>query len=301
VNLRRARYLVTLADEQNFTRAAANLRIAQSALSQQIKVLEREVGAILIQRKGPKFTLTAAGRTAVTEARFLLQSADRAIERIRLAANGSQGRLRIAFTRSWAGGIVADLTSDYRAKLPDVNVIVQRGPSAQNLELVQTGVVDAAFVRPPIDDTELTVIVLDCEPILVAVPSSHHLAAQTEAERAQLVGEPVVFWPRQNAPGMFDVTIDQLWPSEPPNIVRFEADDEAVLHAVAEGIGIAPMPHGRAHTLRVPGTHLCTVAGQPALLDVAIAFRPDNTNPVLPPLVDLVRAATTKNRSATSG
>jgi DNA-binding transcriptional LysR family regulator len=301
VNLRRARYLVTLADEQNFTRAAANLRIAQSALSQQIKVLEREVGAILIQRKGPKFTLTAAGRTAVTEARFLLQSADRAIERIRLAANGSQGRLRIAFTRSWAGGIVADLTSDYRAKLPDVNVIVQRGPSAQNLELVQTGVVDAAFVRPPIDDTELTVIVLDCEPILVAVPSSHHLAAQTEVERAQLVGEPVVFWPRQNAPGMFDVTIDQLWPSEPPNIVRFEADDEAVLHAVAEGIGIAPMPHGRAHTLRVPGTHLCTVAGQPALLDVAIAFRPDNTNPVLPPLVDLVRAATTKNRSATSG
>jgi DNA-binding transcriptional LysR family regulator len=301
VNLRRARYLVTLADEQNFTRAAANLRIAQSALSQQIKVLEREVGAILIQRKGPKFTLTAAGRTAVTEARFLLQSADRAIERIRLAANGSQGRLRIAFTRSWAGGIVADLTSDYRAKLPDVNVIVQRGPSAQNLELVQTGVVDAAFVRPPIDDTELTVIVLDCEPILVAVPSSHHLAAQTEVERAQLVGEPVVFWPRQNAPGMFDVTIDQLWPSEPPNIVRFEADDEAVLHAVAEGIGVAPMPHGRAHTLRVPGTHLCTVAGQPALLDVAIAFRPDNTNPVLPPLVDLVRAATTKNRSATSG
>lgn len=301
MNLRRARYLVTLADEQNFTRAAATLRIAQSALSQQIRVLEREVGAILIQRKGPKFTLTSAGRTAVTEARFLLQSADRAIERIRLAANGSEGRLRIAFTRSWAGGIVADLTSDYRARFPGVNVIVQRGPSAQNLELVRTGVVDAAFVRPPIDDTALTVIVLDCEPILVAVPSSHHLAVHTEVERTQLVGEPVVFWPRQNAPGMFDATIEQLWPSEPPNIVRFEADDEAVLHAVAEGIGIAPMPQGRAHTLRVPGTHLCTVAGQPALLDVAIAFRPDNTNPVLPPLVDLVRAATTNRRSGTSG
>jgi DNA-binding transcriptional LysR family regulator len=100
---------------------------------------------------------------------------------------------------------------------------------------------------------------------------------------------------------MFDATIDQLWPSEPPNIVRFEADDEAVLHAVAEGIGIAPMPQGRAHTLRVPGTHLCTVAGQAALLDIAIAFRPDNTNPVLPPLIDLVRAATTKRRPAASG
>ncbi|HEY2565037.1 MAG TPA: LysR substrate-binding domain-containing protein, partial [Acidimicrobiales bacterium] len=197
MNLRRARYLVTLADEQNFTRAAASLRIAQSALSQQIKVLEREVGAVLVQRKGPKFTLTAAGRTAVTEARFLLQSADRAVERIRLAANGSQGQLRVAFTRSWAGGIVANLTSDYRAKFPGVNVIVQRGPSAQNLQLVRTGVVDAAFVRPPIDGTELTVIVLDSEPILVAVPSSHRLAAHTEVQRTQLIGEPVVFWPRQ--------------------------------------------------------------------------------------------------------
>lgn len=292
---------MTLADEQNFTRAATNLRIAQSALSQQIKVLEREVGAILIQRKGPKFTLTPAGRTAVTEARFLLQSADRAIERIRLAANGSQGRLRIAFTRSWAGGIVADLTSDYRAKFPGVNVIVQRGPSAQNLKLVRTGIVDAAFVRPPIDGTELTVIVLDSEPLLVAVPSSHHLAVHTEVERTQLVGESVVFWPRQNAPGMFDATIDQLWPSEPPNIIRFEADDEAVLHAVAECVGIAPIPQGRANTLRVPGTHLCTVAGKPALLDIAIAFRPDNTNPVLPPLIDLVRAVTTNRRSASSG
>jgi hypothetical protein len=70
---------------------------------------------------------------------------------------------------------------------------------------------------------------------------------------------------------------------------------------VAEGIGIAPIPQGRAHTLHVPGTHLCTVAGQPALLDVAIAFRPDSTNPVLPPLIDLVRAVTANRRSGTAG
>ncbi|GAA3154928.1 hypothetical protein GCM10020255_035570 [Rhodococcus baikonurensis] len=70
MNLQRARYLIALSDHGSFTRAAANVHVAQSALSQQIKVLERELGVPLVDRRGPQFTFTDAGRVAVREARF---------------------------------------------------------------------------------------------------------------------------------------------------------------------------------------------------------------------------------------
>lgn len=118
MNLQRARYLIALSDHGSFTRAAANVHVAQSALSQQIKVLERELGVPLVDRRGPQFTFTEAGKVAVREARFLIGCADRAVERIRLAARGVDGELRIAYTRSWAGGAVADLVSTYRRLYP---------------------------------------------------------------------------------------------------------------------------------------------------------------------------------------
>lgn len=70
MNLQRARYLIALSDHGSFTRAAANVHVAQSALSQQIKVLERELGVPLVDRRGPQFTFTEAGKVAVREARF---------------------------------------------------------------------------------------------------------------------------------------------------------------------------------------------------------------------------------------
>lgn len=298
MNLQRARYLIALSDHGSFTRAAANVHVAQSALSQQIKVLERELGVPLVDRRGPQFTFTAAGRVAVREARFLLGCADRAVERIRLAARGVDGELRIAYTRSWAGGAVADLVSTYRKLYPGVEVVVHRGTSAQTVDLVRNGAVDIAVVRPPLDDgdRELPLIVLDTEPILVAVPADHPFGGRATVELGDLVDVPVVFWPEANAPGMYSRTLEQLWPDGAPSIVRFEADDEQVLHAVSDGVGIAPIPQGRARMLRIPGVHLCEIAGEQPTLDVAVTYRQDNPNPALAPFVALAE----RERSSTT-
>ncbi|XGU18320.1 LysR family substrate-binding domain-containing protein [Rhodococcus sp. 3Y1] len=113
------------------------------------------------------------------------------------------GELRIAYTRSWAGGAVADLVSTYRRLYPGVEVVVHRGTSAQTVDLVRTGAVDIAVVRPPLDedDRELPLIVLDTEPILVAVPVDHPFGDRATLELGDLVDVPVVFWPEANAPG----------------------------------------------------------------------------------------------------
>jgi DNA-binding transcriptional LysR family regulator len=104
----------------------------------------------------------------------------------------------------------------------------------------------------------------------------------------QLVDEPVVFWPRSNGPGMYDCIVEQMWPDTAPRVVRSEADDEQVLHAVGAGVGIAPMPAGRANTFRVPGVHLCQLDGPPMYLTVGIAYRPDNPNAALRDYLDLI-------------
>lgn len=288
VNLQRARYLVAIADHLNFTRAAAELHVAQSALSQQIKVLERELGVVLFDRRGPRISLTDPGIVAVREAKFLLESADRAVERIRASALGSEGELRIAHTRSWAGGAVALAVNQFRARYPKVAITEHRGYTTRNTALAADGAVDIAVVRPPLDQSKLTVRIVDRERLLLAVPSGHPLAARDVVELAQLADEPVVFWPRANGPGMYDAIVEMFWPTRAPNVVRREADDEQVLHAVAAGVGVAPMPAGRAATYRVPGVHMCEIDGPAMYLTVGLAFRADNPNLALRLFLEVV-------------
>ncbi|MFI6309960.1 LysR family transcriptional regulator [Nocardia fusca] len=287
MNLQRARYLVAVAEHSSFTRAAAALHVAQSALSQQIKVLEREVGVTLIDRNGPRIGLTDAGVVAVREARFLLVAADRALMRIQAAASGS-ATLRFAHTRSWAGGAIANTLDAFRTRFPDVAIEEHRGFTKRNLELVREGVVDIAVVRPPVDEPDMTVEVMDREQLLLAVPANHPFTTLDRIRPEQLVDEPVVFWPRSNGPGMYDCIVEQMWPDTAPRVVRSEADDEQVLHAVGAGVGIAPIPAGRANTFRVPGVHLCQLDGPPKYLTVGIAYRPDNPNAALRDYLDLI-------------
>lgn len=279
MNLQRAQYLVALADHLSFTRTAAALHMSQSALSQQIQVFERELGVTLIDRAGPRIGLTDAGRTAVREARFLLRAAERATERIRAAAAGGGGQLRIAHTRSWSGGAVAAALDQFRERHPDVVILEQRSFTSRNVELVVSAAVDIAVVRPPVEDPELAVRLVDREQLLIAVPTAHPFAATESVRRERLADEPVVFWPRENGPGMYDAIVAQLWPEHPPHVVRHEADDEQMLRAVAAGVGIAPVPAGRATVLQVPGVRLCRVDGPAPVVTLGLAFRPDNPNP----------------------
>lgn len=286
MNLRRLHYLVVLAEELNFTRASARLHIAQPALSQQIKVLEAELGVGLIER-GRTPRLTEAGHMAVREAENLLAQAENATANIQAAAQGRGGRLRLAYTRSAPGGAAGELVSEFRTQYPDVDVETQTGWTARNITELLAGRIDAGFVRPPLANPELDVLDLGTEELLIAVPSEHALSPRRRIRREQLAEHPVVFWPRVNGPGMYDRIVDQVWPDSPPHVVREEADDEQLLHAVAAGVGIAAVPAGRARTLRVHGVRLRHLSAPTPTIELGLAYRQDNTSASLRRLLDL--------------
>lgn len=84
----------------------------------------------------------------------------------------------------------------------------------------------------------------------------------------------MILWPRENGPGMHDLIIRQLWPDHGPRIVREEPDDEQLLLAVAAGHGVAPIPEGRAHALRVPGIRLRRLTAPTPTVGLGLAYDP---------------------------
>ncbi|MEU1603253.1 LysR family transcriptional regulator [Micromonospora matsumotoense] len=290
-DLRRWRYFVVLADELHFTRAAARLRIAQPALSQQIRALERQLGVTLLHRDSHGCTLTGVGAQVAGEARRLLAEVDAATARIRDLVGGRGGRLRLAYTRSARGGRVDALVARFRAAHPEVEVVPETGWTAPNVAGLLTGRLDVAFVRPPVPEAGLTCRTVDREELLLAVPVGHPLAAgRARVRRAEVVGLPAVMWPRENGPGMFDRTIAQIWPDCGFHLVRQEPDDEQLLRAVAGGDVVAAVPAGRARALKVPGVRLRRFAAPVPTVDVALAWRRGTTNPAVRHLAALLAA-----------
>src|SRR5512146_2362069 len=97
MELRHLRYFVAVADELNFTRAAQRLRVAQPALSRQIRQLEEELGVQLLERNQRRVGLTQAGRAFLEEAKGLLQQSEAAIRRAKTAGESGRGELRLAY------------------------------------------------------------------------------------------------------------------------------------------------------------------------------------------------------------
>ncbi|GAA3597530.1 LysR family transcriptional regulator [Kineosporia mesophila] len=278
LELRRLRYFVVLAEELSFTRAAARLHIAQPALTQQIQLLEKEVGAELILRRPTGCVLTGFGELVQAEARDLISRVDAADTRIRAAVQGQSGKIRLAYTRSARGGTVDALVAGYRARFPRVEVVAETGWTALNIAGLMEGRLDLAFVRPPIEEAGIVCRLMAPEDLLLALPDGHPLLTRfpRKVPRRHLVDEPVVMWPRENGPGMYDRTVQQVWPDGGFHHARYEPDDEQLLRAVAGGGVIAVLPAGRARALPMPGVRLRRFTGPTPTVDLALAYRSDH-------------------------
>ncbi|MFD7335563.1 LysR family transcriptional regulator [Streptomyces violascens] len=147
MEIRRLRYFVVLARQLHFGRAAAEIGIAQPGLSQQIKVLEKELRAELFIRGRGEVRLTAAGEQLAREAPKLLDECEALARSVRSAARGSAGVLRIAYTRSGADLRLGELVRSFRTRYPRYQIEALTGWTSWNLELLQDRTVDAAFIR----------------------------------------------------------------------------------------------------------------------------------------------------------
>ena len=205
IELRHLRYFVAVAEELHFGRAAARLNISQPPLSQQILLLEEQIGARLLARTNRSVSLTAAGAQFLADARQILGQVETAASRAARLHLGETGELRLGLTAS-APFIktVSDALLLYRQRYPDVHVQTQESHTREQIGPLGDGSLDLGLMRnTPLPDTLCWRVALR-EPMLAMVHHSHPLAGRARISLRELAAEPFVFFDPRAGTGLYD-------------------------------------------------------------------------------------------------
>jgi DNA-binding transcriptional LysR family regulator len=180
MELRHLRYFIAVAQEGHVTRAAERLGMQQPPLSQQIKLLERELDVQLLRRKGRGVELTEAGRVYFENACAIMDQLSHAAETTRRTARGEQGRICVGITpTSPFHPFLPRVIRAFRDAFPQVSLRLEERLGSELIEQLRNEQIDAAFIRTPLIDSEgLAVSRLLEEPLLVALPRNHALAGK---------------------------------------------------------------------------------------------------------------------------
>jgi DNA-binding transcriptional LysR family regulator len=191
MDLRHLRYFVAVAEEQNFTRAAERLWIAQPGLSQQIRSLEKELGICLFERTSKGVELTEVGRLFLDKARVALAAADDALSAGRNAGAGLVGNLRIGLTTQVRSDLCPAIIGAYSAQRPEVDVTVVEAESDTLVGDLRDGRLDAAIVLGPVTLRNARAVLLKEARVHVAMSEAHPLAAREAITARDLQGAVV--------------------------------------------------------------------------------------------------------------
>ncbi len=267
MDLRRLRYLVTVADEGHITRAAERLGIQQPPLTRQIRALEDELGVVLFQRLPRGMRATEAGRVVVEEARRILERADRLPDTAARAARGEQGRLAIGYTSSGAfQPFVAQQIRAFRTASPGVQLALAEDGTPELVAALEEERLDAAFVRSGgAHGAGLRVEPLLEEPMVAALPTGHRLAAAGGVALAELADQTFVFYRRPTGPGLHDAIVAACLRAGFSPMVGQEAPRmSSTLGLVAAGLGVSIVP-ASMQRMNVEGVVFTPFKGDPGL------------------------------------
>lgn len=190
MEIRHLRYFLTLAETLHFGRAAEREFITQSAFSQHVARLERELGVALFERRSNRVRLTAAGEAFVPRAQRLLDQLREAETEAREIAGGAAGVLRIGVFGEGAGELTPLILGTFRSAFPNVALRFVELTMTTQVEALAGGAVDVAILRPPIPDARLELDVLFAEPRYAVVSERHGLADAESVSVADLIDEP---------------------------------------------------------------------------------------------------------------
>jgi len=205
--LRQLRTFAAVAQRRSFTRAADDLHIAQQAVSQQIKALERSLGVTLLRRTPRRVELTTEGEVFLADCRRVLAAADRAARRVKAAARGELGTLRLAYTLTTAWDTIPKLLTRMAEVHPQVKVEAREVFGADIPELLAAERYDLALAPMTSYPSGFRSRTVRREPLRVALSKTDPLARRNRIQLAGLADRLFEVWPRDMAPGFYDAVI----------------------------------------------------------------------------------------------
>lgn len=290
IDSRHLRYFVALAEELHFGRAAANVGVAQPALSQQIRKIEDELGVMLFERR-PVVALTQAGQALLVHAREALAGLDVALAAARRGAQGESGSLSIGFAASAVLTRFPRVVRQFRQRFPDVTLELRELPPEFETDTVARRRVDVAFVRETPQDERLIYERVEQERLVALLPRAHRLASAKTLRLEELAEEPVIHFPREISPTLYD-QIQQAWRSAgaQPRVVQEVREWMTEISLVQAGLGVAVVPSS-LHRLRLGGVSFRELKGRLPRPSISICYRASGLSPVASRFVESVLSA----------
>jgi DNA-binding transcriptional LysR family regulator len=276
--LRRLRYFLAVAGEQNFTRAAELLHVAQPALSRQVRQLERELGVELLHRTTHTFELTEAGRFLYERGPVLLDAADELWRLTTAYGTGERGTVSLGYGVSASYETAPELLRGLTDRLPDIQVTTQVLPTGQILAGVHDGTIDIGVVRCPPVDAGLETRLLRLEPQGIELRRDDPRAAGERICLDEIADMPFLMHARDANPGHYDAVLGVFRDRgvEPDVMHRKVTLDLALTPLVAgEAVALA----GESARLGLPGDLVWLPLDPPTAFETRLLARAGGTNP----------------------
>ncbi|WDZ95015.1 LysR family transcriptional regulator [Herbaspirillum sp. WKF16] len=248
IDLRLLRYFIAVAEEGHLTKAAQRIGIQQPPLSQQIRVLEKELGVTLFNRLPRGMELTESGAALLTDARAILAQLASTVAGVRRISEGKMGRVAVGFTESASlHPFVHSVIRAFRAVAPDVALTVEETNTTELVEALRQKQLDLAFVRSPVGDASgLTMEPMLVEEMLAALPADHPLAGNGRRKSialAALADESFIMTRRPSGPGLYDTIIAACHAAGfSPRVMQEARKNLSTLSLVAAGLGVSVIP-----------------------------------------------------------
>ncbi|NJS36067.1 MAG: hydrogen peroxide-inducible genes activator [Brachymonas sp.] len=263
MTLTELKYIVALAREKHFGRAAQACFISQPTLSVSIKNLEEELDCKLFERAASEVTITPLGEEIVRQAQSVLEQASRIKEIAKRGKDPLSGSLRLGVIYTIGPYLLPELVRQVIAHTPQMPLMLQENFTVKLLEMLRLGEIDCAILAEPFPDAGLAIAPLYDEPFIVAVPSNHALAAKSAISAEELKLQTMLLLGTGHC--FRDHVLEVC-----PEFARFSSDTEGIRksfegssletikHMVQAGMGVTVVPQ-----LSVPKQALASIYSAP--------------------------------------
>ncbi len=264
--------------------------MTQPAVTQRIHALERELGVELLTRTTRGVTLTRSGEYFLPYAVRLVQMADQAVRDLRASSNGTGGRIHVAYLPHVEVALPAAIMQEFRRRFPSVDLVTSFGHSKHNIEQVERGDVDVAFVAgkghlpPTVAHRQVAL-----GEVVLAVPASHRFAAADAVDAKELRSERLVLFPPHLNPALFEGFMSWLnrHTSGMVTVEAYEPYELGVELVARGGRPVAPVPREFAARTVVEGVVFRPLSPAP-LFEVDAIYRRGDPSPILDRLIHVV-------------
>jgi DNA-binding transcriptional LysR family regulator len=290
MEIRHLRYFCVLAEQLHFTKAAVLLNVAQPALSHQIKQLEEELGAQLVERSNRRVRLTAAGEVFLARAARILDQLNQAARETTRVGQGEAGSLVIGVVSTAVCSVLPELLRSFRREAPDISVDIREMEPAEQVEALRREAIDIGLLFLAIQDAAFDSLVVSRERLIVALPTGHLAAASEKVSLSDLQTETFLIPRQQPVAGFHEVVLETLRSRGIP-APRLQPTRllQTAVFLVAGHLGVALVPESFRLHLKVRGCIYRDIAGAPAHADLIGLWRRKNVPPALRRLIQELR------------